>query len=103
MTTTDFSNKKCAPCEGIGHAMSKEEAAGYVQSFPGWMLSQDGKSIERSYVLKNFVQAVELINRIKDVAEAENHHPDLHLQNYRNLRIDLSTHAINGLSENAFI
>ena len=53
--------------------------------------------------MKNFAAAVEFITDITDIAEAENHHPDLHLTGYRNLAIELWTHAIGGLSENDFI
>ena len=52
---------------------------------------------------KNFVKMMECVNRIADLAEAEGHHPDLHLTGYRNLKIELTTHAIGGLSENDFI
>ncbi len=53
--------------------------------------------------MKDFLAAVKCIQAIAKVAEAEDHHPDLHVTGYRKLRIELSTHAINGLSENDFI
>jgi 4a-hydroxytetrahydrobiopterin dehydratase len=46
---------------------------------------------------------MELLNRVAEIAESEQHHPDLHLTGYRNVRIELTTHAIGGLSENDFI
>jgi 4a-hydroxytetrahydrobiopterin dehydratase len=46
---------------------------------------------------------MDFFNRIAEVAEDDNHHPDLHLEGYRNVRIELWTHAIGGLSENDFI
>jgi 4a-hydroxytetrahydrobiopterin dehydratase len=46
---------------------------------------------------------MECVNRISELSEAEGHHPDLHLTGYRNLKIELTTHAIGGLSENDFI
>jgi 4a-hydroxytetrahydrobiopterin dehydratase len=49
------------------------------------------------------VEALQLANKIGDLAEQEQHHPDLHLTGYRLLRVDLTTHAIGGLSENDFI
>ncbi|MFG0336214.1 MAG: 4a-hydroxytetrahydrobiopterin dehydratase, partial [Maioricimonas sp. JB049] len=52
---------------------------------------------------RDFKAAVEFANRVADVAEQEQHHPDLHLTDYRNVTIELTTHAINGLSENDFI
>ena len=60
-----------------------------------------GKSIARSIRFKNFVEAISCLNQIGDLAEA--HHPDLHLTGYRNLKVELTTHAIGGLSENDFI
>ena len=102
-TTTDFSKKKCLPCEGIGRAMTQQEVSEHLKNIPEWTLGEDGKSIERRYVLKNFVQAVEWINRIKDIAESEGHHPDLHLTGYKNLRVVLYTHALGGITENDFI
>ncbi|MEM1070565.1 MAG: 4a-hydroxytetrahydrobiopterin dehydratase, partial [Planctomycetota bacterium] len=50
-----------------------------------------------------FVEAMKILHQVADVAEAEQHHPDLHLTGYRKVRIDLTTHAIGGLSENDFI
>jgi 4a-hydroxytetrahydrobiopterin dehydratase len=70
---------------------------------PAWQISADGKTISREYVTKNFVAAVDLIDLIAEVAEYEGHHPDIHLTGYRKLRVDLSTHAIGGLSGNDFI
>lgn len=99
-----LTRKKCVPCEGKTQALTKSEADQLLVQIPGWTLHPDGKSIERHYdQLVNFVQAVRFINQITDVAESENHHPDLHLTDYRQLRVVLSTHAIRGLSENDFI
>ena len=89
--------------EGIGKALSKNDAENLLKQTPSWVLSADGKWISREFVVKNFVAAVNFINQIKDVAEGENHHPDLHLTSYRKLRVELSTHALGGLSENDFI
>ena len=74
-----------------------------LEQVQGWQLSDDGKAISRKRALKNFVQCLELLNKIGQVAEAEQHHPDLHLTGYRNLRVEVTTHAIGGLSENDFI
>jgi 4a-hydroxytetrahydrobiopterin dehydratase len=66
----------------------------------GWLLASDGKSISREFVFRNFIKAVEAINIIKDVAEAQNHHPDLHLTQYKKLKIVLSTHDAGGITNN---
>jgi 4a-hydroxytetrahydrobiopterin dehydratase len=103
MTKEQLVEKKCLPCEGKGQPFNKDQAQEYMKEVPGWTLSADGKLISRSYVMKNFMAAIQLIERIAELAEQEQHHPDLHLTGYRNFKIDLSTHKIGGLSENDFI
>ncbi len=99
----ELAKKKCVPCEGGVPAFDRSQAETYLQTLPSWKLSGDSKSIRAEYVMKNFMAAVDLIQSIAGVAEAEDHHPDLHLTGYRKLAVDLSTHAIGGLSENDFI
>ncbi|MEQ1825183.1 MAG: 4a-hydroxytetrahydrobiopterin dehydratase [Pirellula sp.] len=96
-------SRKCLPCEGGVEACSLDHSQAQIEKLSGWQLSPDGKWIYRSLTFKNFVQTVECLNSIAELAEAEAHHPDLHLTGYRNLKIGLSTHAIGGLSENDFI
>ena len=74
-----------------------------MKTIEHWTLSNDGKMISRKVVTKNFAKAMALLNQVGDVAESENHHPDLHLTGYRNIRIDLTTHTIGVLSEKDFI
>ncbi|OGW90226.1 MAG: pterin-4-alpha-carbinolamine dehydratase [Omnitrophica bacterium RIFCSPLOWO2_01_FULL_50_24] len=95
--------KKCKPCEKGVPPFSKEEAELYVRALPDWHLASDGKTIVRDFLMKDFLSAVDLIQRIAQIAEAEDHHPDVHLTGYRKLRIELGTHSIGGLSENDFI
>ncbi|MCY3004916.1 MAG: 4a-hydroxytetrahydrobiopterin dehydratase [Planctomycetota bacterium] len=102
-TSEELLQKKCLPCEGGVEACSLEQAISQNSAIPQWILSQDGKWIERSVRLKNFIKMMACVNQIADLAEAEGHHPDLHLTGYRNLKIELTTHAIGGLSENDFI
>ena len=90
-------SKKCVPCEGGVEAFTVEHTRKQLELLPAWNLSGDEKWIHRKIVFKNFVQAVACINKIAELAEAEAHHPDLHLTGYRNLEIAISTHAIDGL------
>ena len=98
-----FAEKKCTPCEGKENAFTKESAQKLLNDIPGWKISSDAKMISREFVMKNFMAAVKVIDQAAIIAEEENHHPDFHLIGYRNLRIDLSTHAVKGLTENDFI
>lgn len=100
---SELISKKCLPCEGGVEACTLEHSRSQLKLLPHWQISVDGKWIHRKLVFKNFVHAVSCINKIAELAEAEAHHPDLHLTGYRNLEIAISTHAIDGLSENDFI
>ena len=80
-----------------------EQAASYLSTTPQWMLSDDAKWVSRKVVCKNFVEVMGVVNQIAELAESDGHHPDLHITGYRQLKIDLTTHAIGGLSENDFI
>ena len=99
----ELSKKQCEACHGDAQALPSAKVNEYLPSLPGWELSADGKSIARPFFMKDFLSAVRLIQRIAEIAEAQDHHPDIHLTGYRKLKIELSTHAIGGLSENDFI
>ena len=94
---------KCAPCEGGVSALERPAAQEYLSATPDWTMDESAKSIRREIKCKNFADALERIQRIGALAEAEQHHPDLHLTGYNRLRVELTTHAIGGLSENDFI
>ncbi|MEI6660293.1 MAG: 4a-hydroxytetrahydrobiopterin dehydratase [bacterium] len=99
----DLSAQKCVACEGGVAPLDREEATILLKQVPEWKLSLDGKSIKKNYTLKNFMEIIHFVNKVAEIAESEGHHPDLHIADYRNLEIDLSTHAIGGLSQNDFI
>ena len=103
ITSDGLCEAKCAPCEGGVPPMPEEEIRHHLAATPEWELTEDGKGIARDFRCRNFVGCVERIDQIAELAEAEQHHPDLHLTGYRNLRVELTTHAIGGLSENDFI
>ena len=74
-----------------------------LKNLPGWKYGAGKKTIETRIRCKDFLSAIRLMGRIAKLAETADHHPDFHLTNYRKLTIELSTHAIGGLSENDFI
>ncbi len=94
--------RTCKPCAGGAEPLPLSAAQALLQDVAGWELVE-GKAIRKTVKCKDFLDAVSLIQKIAPIAEAEDHHPDLHLTGYRKLTIDLSTHAIGGLSENDFI
>jgi 4a-hydroxytetrahydrobiopterin dehydratase len=83
--------------------MSHEEAEALVANVEGWQLVNDGKRIRRGWIVRNFMAGIEFFNRVATLAEDEGHHPDLHLEGYRQLAVEIWTHAAGGLTENDFI
>ena len=67
-------------------------------ALPDWTLSADQRVISRSFTAKNWSAAMAFFNTLSDLSEEEGHHPDIHLTGWRNVTVDLSTHAIGGLS-----
>lgn len=102
-TSNQLAEKKCVPCEGGVDPCPLPQAQRQLANLPGWRITHDGKRIRKDWVVKNFLAGLEFFKQVADIAEADGHHPDLHLEGYRNVWIEIWTHAIGGLSENDFI
>jgi 4a-hydroxytetrahydrobiopterin dehydratase len=103
VVAAELAEKRCTPCEKGTPALSVDQVKEYLDRTPHWKLTSDGKRIRREWRVQDFATALHFFNRVGEIAEAEDHHPDLHLSGYRNVAIELSTHALDGLSENDFI
>lgn len=101
--SSELIRKKCLPCEGGVAPYSREEAIAQLKQHDGWRLTHDGQRIRKDWKVKNFMAGIDFFNRCAEVAEKDGHHPDLHIEGYRNVSVELWTHAIGGLSENDFI
>lgn len=102
-TTEQLTHKHCTACEGGVDKFTPAEAEEQLRHLAGWRLTHEGLRIRKDWFVQDFTAGIDFFQRVANLAEAENHHPDLHLENYRNLWIELWTHAIGGLSENDFI
>jgi len=102
-TSDQLVAKKCLPCEGGVEACSLDQANDQLAALPGWRLTHGGQRIRKDWRVKNFLAAMDFFQRCAELAEADGHHPDLHVEGYRNVSVELWTHAIGGLSENDFI
>ena len=102
-TETELTRKHCQSCESGVPALTAEQVRGYLSAVPQWKLTNDQKRLRREWRVKDFPVALDFFQRVGRIAEAEDHHPDLHLTGYRNVAIELSTHAVGGLTENDFI
>jgi 4a-hydroxytetrahydrobiopterin dehydratase len=102
-SSEELLQKKCAPCEGGVAALDRTQAEAQLTKLSGWRLAQSGQRIRKEWIVKNFMAGMDFFGHVARLAEEEGHHPDLHLEGYRNVAIEIWTHAIGGLSENDFI
>jgi 4a-hydroxytetrahydrobiopterin dehydratase len=99
----DIHEKSCVPCEGGTEPLTEEQEKEYAQLVPDWSVDREGvHSISRLFRFRDFKETMAFADRVGEIAEQEGHHPDMHVS-YGKLMIELSTHAIQGLSENDFI
>ncbi|MFG0287632.1 MAG: 4a-hydroxytetrahydrobiopterin dehydratase [Rhodopirellula sp. JB044] len=102
-TDRPLAERRCVACEGLTAPMEASQARDLAGTLTDWVFNENASAISRKINCKTFAKAVTRINQIAEIAETEQHHPDLHLTGYRHLEIVLTTHAIGGLSENDFI
>jgi len=96
----DLANRKCKPCDGGVAPYSVLQAGELLKSLKGWII-EDGKLV-KLYAFKNYYQTMAFVNALAWISHREDHHPDLQV-GYNKCRVEYSTHAIGGLSENDFI
>src|SRR3990167_3688170 len=99
---SDLLSKKCIPCEGGMELLTREQVEKYLADGPAWELSEDeeeGLQITKRYKFKDFIGAIDFVNKVADIAEMEGHHPDIKIK-YNKVKLINWTHAIGGLSEN---
>ena len=82
-------------CEGLLAHLARPNVV--QQCLPDWTLDADGTRIHRQWQFKTFAQAMHFIQRIGELAEAQNHHPDL-WNSWTRVRVSLTTHDSGGLT-----
>ena len=101
----DLLNKKCVPCEGGALPFDISEIHNYQKKVDGWDIIQNEKKVyllEKKFEFKNFLESQKFVNEVGKVSEDEGHHPDI-IFGWGYAKINITTHAIEGLSENDFI
>ncbi len=100
--TNMLENKTCTPCQGGIPPLTRTEAEALLKNTPKWTLNDGATAITRRFEFNNFKQAQEFVNKVGEIAEAENHHPDITF-GWGYADVLIQTHAVNGLHENDFI
>lgn len=105
---SELSEMKCVACEGGTPPLTRESGEKLLGELSAhapvsWQISPDAKKISAEFVFKNFKEAVSFVDKVAEIAEEEQHHPDIKIFAYKKVLIEISTHAIGGLSQNDFI
>jgi 4a-hydroxytetrahydrobiopterin dehydratase len=102
---TDLTKKKCEPCEGGLIPFDVSEIHKYQKKVDGWDVIKNENNIFflfKKFNFKNFLDSQNFVNNVGKISEDEGHHPDISF-GWGYAEIKITTHAIEGLSENDFI
>ncbi|TMM05223.1 MAG: 4a-hydroxytetrahydrobiopterin dehydratase [Actinobacteria bacterium] len=59
----------------------------------------EGDALVRDFKFKDFAEAMAFVNRVAEIAEQRNHHPDILVHGWNNVRLTLSTHSKGGVTD----
>ena len=96
-----LAERHCVPCREGTPPLAAFEAEKLLAELDGWTI-ENGQRLVRRWKLADFASALAFVNRIGEVAEAEDHHPDIQL-GWGKVAVELWTHTAGGLTENDFI
>jgi 4a-hydroxytetrahydrobiopterin dehydratase len=100
-TAAELQKKHCVPCEGGEKPLDDAKIHEYLKVVPAWKVTP-GPRLTRTLRYKDFKEAMEFVNRMAAIAEAEGHHPDFFVH-WNEVKVELWTHATGGLHLNDFI
>jgi|GEM_PF-64291 len=98
----NLAGKKCLPCKGDVPPLKGAELAALIAQLDNEWNILDGRHLEKKFAFRNFREALDFANLAGDVAETEQHHPEITVA-WGKVTIRIWTHKINGLTENDFI
>lgn len=98
-----LASKHCKPCEGGEPALTPEQVQHYILETPQWFADETDSAIATTFEFNDFQDAILFVNKVAGIAEAEGHHPNIHIHNYNKVSIHVTTFAVGGLTENDFI
>jgi 4a-hydroxytetrahydrobiopterin dehydratase len=98
---SDLASKTCVPCTGSVPPLKGQQIQALLSQLTGWR-AVDDHHLEKTYEFDDFVTSLAFVNKLGDLAEEQSHHPDIHLS-WGQVRVEIWTHAIDGLTESDFI
>ncbi len=85
------------PIPETEHRLEEPLLSSEIARLSGW--EREGETLAKTFTFKGFKGAIAFANRVAEAANAANHHPDIHVERYKNVRIVTTTHATGGISQ----
>jgi 4a-hydroxytetrahydrobiopterin dehydratase len=99
----DLNQKHCVPCKGGTPPLTQVDEDRYFKELAGWELVREGTHLIRKEMkFKKYLESIDFVSKVGSLADAEDHHPVMHVF-YKKVIVELTTHALGGLSVNDFI
>ncbi|MDC1158394.1 4a-hydroxytetrahydrobiopterin dehydratase [Pelagibacteraceae bacterium] len=102
---SDLAKKKCVACNGKIPPFDTSEIHKYLKKVDDWEVKNDNEKnfyLIKNFKFKNFQESQTFVNKVGNISEEENHHPDIFF-GWGYCKVKIFTHAIKGLSESDFI
>jgi 4a-hydroxytetrahydrobiopterin dehydratase len=97
-----LAEKECVACKGGAAPLRGDALAKLARELDSQWRVVDERQLEKEYKFENFRDALRFTNQVGELAEAQNHHPDIYLA-WGKVKLTISTHSVNGLTESDFI
>jgi 4a-hydroxytetrahydrobiopterin dehydratase len=98
---SELASRDCVPCRGGAPPLKGQEIKKLLKELNGWEVVEE-HHLRKSFELENFREALDLVNRIGELAESAGHHPDIFF-GWGHAEVSIWTHKIDGLTESDFI
>jgi 4a-hydroxytetrahydrobiopterin dehydratase len=99
---SELSRRECVPCKGGVPPLRGNAIGALLEELGGSWRVVDEHHLENEFRFRNFREALEFANRVGELAERVNHHPDLHV-GWGRVKVTVFTHKIDGLTESDFV
>ena len=98
---SQLAEKKCIPCQGGVPPLEQEKRVAFLAELKNWQIIDD-HHLRKSYQFADFTSALSWVNTIGEIAEQENHHPDIEL-GWGYVHVNIWTHKIDNLTQSDFV
>jgi 4a-hydroxytetrahydrobiopterin dehydratase len=99
---SELAAKHCVPCRGGVPPLKGAELQALLSKLSGGWRAVNEHHLEKEYAFKNFREALAFTNAVGEIAEREDHHPDIFLA-WGKVRLTIWTHKIDGLTESDLV